>query len=170
MYNYYPLKIEVYYFNCLNPNDRDLFLNKISFLQTSLDGCKTIFRQILDSEEMRFLKVPCLNKEQKEVCFNNGSVKNKTLHGTTIVLDGKKIKLSFVDMECLYYLKFGSSITQIAQCVGRSSSTIKDRIKSLKIKFDVQKKEDLVNIARSDLSFLTKDLFEINNIKIQKII
>ena len=165
LYNQSLCKIEVFYFQCLSPNDRDYLLNKTKLLQSLIDGCKPILRSLVDSKEMNLFKTPCLSKEQKLVCFSSGYLKNTTaLNGVNVTINGINIELSSIDIECLFFLKFGGSVTQIAQCVGRSPSAIKDRIQSLKAKFNIHTKDELTSIARNDLAFLTKDLGYINNI------
>jgi len=164
LYNYSACKIDVFYFNCSAPEDRDVLLSKIAMLQTLVDECKTVLRYFLDSKEMSVHRSFCLNKEQRLLCFQNGYLKNTAQSGVNININGKNLKLSLIEMECLFFLKFGGSVTQIAQCVGRSPSAIKDRIQSLKIKFNIHTKDELISIARKDLAFLTKDLEYINNI------
>lgn len=156
IYNYSPTQIEVSYFHCLEPHDRDFLLNKTQVIQSLIDQSKPALRRLISAENMKLLYRPCLNQQQLKVCFSNLGSMAKSNGAVDVAINGKTIELSNIDIECLYFLKFGGSTTHIAECVGRTPSAIKDRIRSLKDKFDIQTKNELVYVARNELAFLTK--------------
>lgn len=158
IYNYSQTRIEVFYFNCSNPNDRDFLLNKLGILQNLINECKSVFKNIIDCTEMQELKKICLNKEQKYICFKDNSFNNKTIAGLELTIKGRSLKLSSTDVECLQFLYYGGSIKQIASCIGRSVHATKDRIDILKIKLDVDTKEGLILLVRNEMSFLIRNL------------
>jgi DNA-binding CsgD family transcriptional regulator len=170
LYNYSRTRIDVFYFHCPTPEDRDFLLNKISDIQSLIDENTRILRSIIDSHEFHSLKTPCLNQEQRLICFCNNNLDDLASHHTNIDINGKNVRLSPAELECLFFLKFGSSVTYIAECVGRSTSAITDRIQSLKAKLNVQTKDELTLFARNELAALTKGSAIKNNINIRKII
>ena len=154
VYNFFPLTIEVNYFQCLYPSGRDLLLSKIPLIQTLLEECRPVFKNILCSQEFSFIKQQCLNKTERSICFQRGNSDNMISTTVTATYKGQNIRLSFTEIECLYFLKFGGTVPQIAQCVGRSASSIKDRIRGLKTKLNVQTKKELICISRNELACL----------------
>ena len=107
-------------------------LSKIDLIQSLIDECSMKFRSLVESNEMKMFKNPCLTKEQILTCFQSGYSNNKRPFNAKI--NGKSINLSSLEIQCLFFLKFGSSAVQIAECLCKSQSTVKDRIESLKTK------------------------------------
>jgi DNA-binding CsgD family transcriptional regulator len=170
LYNYSRSRVDVFYFHCVNPEGRDFLLNKLNVIQALLSKNIEIFRCIIDSNEFSSFRTHCLNQEQRLMCFNDSSSNNIISHGANININGRDVKLSSTDIECLFFLKYGSSITYIAERVGRSPSTIKDRMRSLRDKLHVQTKDELTLLARKKLAYLTKDSIAKNNINTRRII
>ncbi|MDG1437080.1 MAG: hypothetical protein P8P83_04830, partial [Rickettsiaceae bacterium] len=130
-----------------------MLLNQIELLQSFINESKNTLKKILISNQMNAFKKPCLNQSQIKTCFKQD---DKHFNNIIINYKGKNITLTPLDIECLHYLQFGSSITHIAQSVNRSPAAIKDRIRSLKNKVNVQTKEELTLIARQELEIIIK--------------
>lgn len=159
IYNHSDSRIEIFFFNCLTPNDRDLLLNKVRLIQELINLSKYVLREIIDAKEMLSMRSRCLNKKQIKICFKNktNEKQEKKTNFTNVFVRGSVISLSRCDLECMYFLQYGSSITHIASSVGKSAATIKDRIESLKNKLNVCTKNELIDIAKQDLNFLLCD-------------
>jgi len=153
VYNYSSSKIEVFYLHCASPSERNFILNKCDLVQTSIDKTKQALHAIINSEFLKTERCKCLTREQLSLCFGGGVVKSTSY---SVDINGRTSRLSPAEIECLFFLKFGSSSSQIAKNIGRSQSSIRDRINSLKSKLNVDTKEELSSIARNELKFLTK--------------
>jgi DNA-binding CsgD family transcriptional regulator len=159
MYNYSCSKIEVFYLHCATPIERNFILNKCHLVQISIDKAKQALNSIMNSEYLKGERYRCLTRGDLSLCFSKKDVKPNTCNVST---EGKISKLSPAEIECLFYLKFGGSSSQIAQNIGRSESSVRDRIRSLKNKLNVSTKEELSSLARGELEFLTRSFVQEN--------
>ncbi|NRB10849.1 MAG: helix-turn-helix transcriptional regulator [Rickettsiaceae bacterium] len=161
IYQFNNVKVNVFYIVCADVRVRDFVLNKLEVIENLIGRVMSVLRWIIQTEEMRRETIRCLTKEQINIVFSSSYQSTGNMGDMYVEVKGDKIKISCKEVECLAYLQYGITMKSIADFIGKSPFTIKDRVESLKNKFNVATKKDLVFLARNQLGHILNK-FEIN--------
>lgn len=140
-------RIELIYLmaNPDRPQDRDLILNNIdyiSFLQKQMQPALDYISQSVEFKESREL---LLNESAMKILWNS---QNCSSNSTDIWLEGKRVSITYGELQCLAYLRFGSSNRFISEELNVSVETVKSHLSNLKSKLSIEDRGDLIEIAK----------------------
>lgn len=146
---FYSNRIEIIYFmaNANNPDARDNIINNLESLYLIRNFAKPALQYITQSKLFKSNKEILLNSNALDSLKNSRIYKNKKHN---IILSGKEIMLTQRELECLVFLRFGSSNQFIADQLKISVETVKGNISALKLKLLVSEKKHLINIAQCE--------------------
>lgn len=150
--------IEVTYFtaNPARPQDRDLILNNLGLLSFIKKNMEPALKEIYLSKEFEANKELLLNVPAIEFIWNKSGNFQKKIN---INILGKDVNLSHREIECLLFLRFGSSNKFIADRLKISVETVKHHLSNLKLKLSVSERKDLIEIAQHvSIINITKNL------------
>ena len=93
-------------------------------------------------------------KEGRELLLNESAMKilwnsqNYSSNSTDIWLEGKSVSITYGELQCLAYLRFGSSNRFISEELNVSVETVKSHLSNLKSKLSIEDRGDLIEIAK----------------------
>lgn len=145
--DFYEDRIEIVYLiaNPSFPQDRDLILNNMPSISLLQNIMKPALRDITLSQEFQDNKELLLNETAINCLWG---IKYQDTIIPNLFISGKEINITYKELECLVYLRFGSSKRFIADRLNISVETVKHHVFNLKLKLSVLERDELIEIAQ----------------------
>jgi len=145
--DFYDDRIEIVYLmaNPSLPQDRDLILNNMPSISLLQNIMEPALRDITLSQEFKDNKELLLNKTAINCLWG---IKHRDTTIPNLFILGKEIHITHKELECLVYLRFGSSNRFIADRLNISIETVKYHMLNLKLKLSVSERDELIEIAQ----------------------